>query len=438
VHADSPPPPAGRGAQHSLRFRVALAFAAFGGAVSLALAVAIYLASHDLEERLIDDTLNAELDDYIDRRSRNPHSLPETTATIRAYVVAEEGGTRDVPPAVAALPPGRHWVALEGAPYHAAVRQVGAQRFAVLYNETRLRERERAFVALLAGAVLLMMVTSAVAGNWLAGRVMAPITALMGRVGGLQPEDAPDALEAEFEWDEVRELAHDFDVYLARLRAFIARERLFTGDVSHELRTPLAVISGAAELLEADPELSDRARAKARRIARAVNEMHEITGALLALARERSEGGEVPEPCDLERVLEDVVAKQRELFRAKPVAVAVSVKAHPRVAAERAVVAMVLGNLLRNAFAYTEAGRIEVVLDAGGVRIRDTGQGIDPRELAGVFEPYRRGRASKGAGLGLSLVKRISDRYGWEVHVAPAPGGGTLAELRFAPAGGGI
>ena len=52
----------------SLRNRVAVTLAVFGAAVSLALATAIYLVSHDLERRLVDETLNAELDDLIERR----------------------------------------------------------------------------------------------------------------------------------------------------------------------------------------------------------------------------------------------------------------------------------------------------------------------------------------------------------------------------------
>ena len=83
--------------RRSLRYRVAVTLSLFAGVVSLTLAAVIYLSFQDLERRLIDDTLTAELDDYVERRARNPHSLPERTATIRAFVVAPTGGTSPIP-----------------------------------------------------------------------------------------------------------------------------------------------------------------------------------------------------------------------------------------------------------------------------------------------------------------------------------------------------
>jgi hypothetical protein len=111
--------------RRSLRNRVAVTLALFGGMVSLTLAAVIYLASQDLERRLIDETLTAELDDYVVRRERNPHSLPERTATIRAFVVTPGGNSAQVPEAVTGLVPGRHRLVLDGIPYRAAVRSVG-------------------------------------------------------------------------------------------------------------------------------------------------------------------------------------------------------------------------------------------------------------------------------------------------------------------------
>ncbi|HEX8987360.1 MAG TPA: hypothetical protein VF816_05320, partial [Rhodocyclaceae bacterium] len=62
--------------RHSLRFRVAFYFAGLGALLSLLFAFGIRLAAHDVSQRLIDQTLNAELDDYMARRARNPRSLP--------------------------------------------------------------------------------------------------------------------------------------------------------------------------------------------------------------------------------------------------------------------------------------------------------------------------------------------------------------------------
>jgi signal transduction histidine kinase len=400
--------------------------------VSLALATIIYLASQDLERRLIDETLTAELDDYVVRRERNPHSLPERTATIRAFVISPEGNSTQVPKVVTGLPPGHHRLVLEGIPYRAAVRSVGEQRFAVLYDVTALKRREQGFLLMLGVSVLLITLISAFAGRWLAGRTIAPVTELIRRVSERHPEEeAPPLLAEQFPWSEVQRLAADFDNYLLRLHDFIERERLFTGDVSHELRTPLAVIQGATELLMADPELDHKNRLRIARIDRAVTEMGEISGALLALAREQETTAEDTGDCDVVAVVEELVSRHRQLLHDKPVTLGVSVIDPPRVAADHAVLAMTIGNLLRNALTFTDSGEVRITLESDAIQVEDTGQGLQAPDIQQLFRPYVRGGDSRGAGLGLSLVQRLCQRQGWQITLANREGGGTVARLTF-------
>lgn len=422
-------------ANWSLRNRLTVALAVFGAAVSLTLAAIIYLASADLEERLIDDTLTAELDDYVERRQRNPLSLPERTATIRAYVVAEQGGDAQVPEQIRRLASGRHEMMLEGISYRAGVREVDDMRFVVLYDISTLRQREAGFLALLSVSVLLVTLVSAFAGRWLATRMIAPVNELARRVSELHPEDELAPLAEDFPWLEVRRLAVDFDVYLQRLHDFIERERLFTGDVSHELRTPLAVVNGATELLLSDDTLSARNRNRVLRIARAASEMREITAALLALAREKSDTGSRTQECDIETVAREVIEYYQELFQHKTVAVILDVKTPSTLRVDHAIFSMILGNLLRNALSFTDQGQVVVRIDHDVIQVEDSGPGLGTDNPEPLFQPYVRGNHdSSGAGLGLSLVWRLCELTGWRITLANRPEGGTLAQLWLTPA----
>lgn len=416
--------------RRSLRTRVAMAFAGVGGLAKLVFATGIYFASHNLEEQLIDDILKAELQDSIARYVDDSHFLLKATATIRGYVVGDVRSP-PIPPQVSRLPPGHHHLTLEGILFRAMVANHAGKRFVVLYDESRLQQRERDFVLVLAVGVLVMTAASSLGGFWLAGRVIAPVTNLAARVTAVHPEDAPVSLAHHFPDDEVGELAHDFDAYLARLRAFIERERAFTGDVSHELRTPLAVIKGAVEMLLTEPELPTRMRGRIQRIARATTEITELTSALLIMAREEHHMAPPAISCDVEEVLLELVERLRELYRTKPVEVDLQINDRPCLPIERAVLAIVLGNLLRNAFAYTEQGCIDVILNESDVSITDTGIGIEADELPRVFERYHRGEHSQGAGIGLALVRRICDRFGWHIELHSEPGRGTRTLLVF-------
>jgi signal transduction histidine kinase len=90
---------------------------------------------------------------------------------------------------------------------------------------------------------------------------------------------------------------------------------------------------------------------------------------------------------------------------------------------------IVVGNLIRNALFNTKSGVVLVRLEATRLIVRDTGVGMRPEELARALERYYKGASSAGAGVGLSLVKRICDRYGWKISLESQEGRGTTAEI---------
>ncbi|MGD8812759.1 MAG: HAMP domain-containing sensor histidine kinase, partial [Thioalkalispiraceae bacterium] len=347
-----------------------------------------------------------------------------------AYVVTAQGDRQHIPDAVINLQPGQRHVTLDGTSYRASMRIVGDERFVVLYNTSTLQQREVGFLILLSISVLLVTLVSALAGRLLAARVIAPVNQLAQRVSELHPEDEHTPLAEEFPWIEVRRLAEDFDIYLQRLHDFIERERLFTGDVSHELRTPLAVISGAIELMMADENIDERNRKRIMRITRAANEMGEITAALLALAREQGDASSHSTECDVESVAREVISRYQEIFKHKPIKVQLHVHKPLQARADHAILSMVLGNLLRNAFSFTEQGEIIVTIDEHSVQVEDSGPGLGAHQEEQLFQPYVRGEHSNsGSGLGLSLVWRLCKRNGWQIELRDRAEGGTLARL---------
>lgn len=413
----------------SLRYRVTLAFALLGMVVSLVLAGTLYVLTIDMEERLIAETLSTELEDYIARYEVDPDALPPASTTIRTYVILP--GTKNAPAALRELKAGLHQVQLEGRDYYAEIRVSDERHFIVLYNDKQIRHRENQFKLFLGIGILVMTLLSAVLGFWLAGRVISPVGELAARVAGLRPEDHPAPLAEDFPRDEVGILARNFDAYLQRLAAFIEREQAFTADVSHELRTPLAVIEGAAEVLLDDPGLSDARRSRVERIARSACEMSELVTALLLLARE--EKSDVSgSGCAVGEVLQQVVEGHQHLLRQKPVEIKLDIQAQTILPVECTLLRVVLANLIRNAFSYTERGRVCISLEENGVTVEDTGIGISPEQLRRVFDRYYMG-PSGGEGIGLSLVKRICRRYGWNIDIDSHEDRGTLIRLSFLP-----
>jgi len=412
-----------------LRGRVALVFAGFGALISLIMTVALYQGAHDLGQRLIDETLSAELDDYIARRERNPSSLPPSTVILQGYVRGPDG-VGDVPDYLAGLPYGRHDVHMGTLSYRVAVLERGGTRYYLLYDTSLQARRESRFAWMLGLMAIAMTLLSALGGVWLSRAVVAPVADLAAKVRHRSPDEWEHPLADDFPVGEVGELARVFDRHLIRMRAFIERERAFSADISHELRTALAVILSSAEVLLDDERLSEKQKARIGRIERAARDMAELGTALLFMAREEhslAAGG----GCVLADMVREVVEKQRHMLSGKPIEVDVRTNPELILSADSGLVEILVSNLIRNAFSYTAVGTVLVFQDAHSLTVSDTGKAIPRHAIEQVFMRHVRDMASEGAGIGLSLVKRICDRYGWQLRLESSEGQGTAVKVSF-------
>ena len=268
-------------------------------------------------------------------------------------------------------------------------------------------------------------------------RAVSPVIWLAGQVqrwdpkhpeaSALRPENLPVDVEGE-----TLVLASSLHDFASRIESFVERERDFTRDASHELRTPLTVIRVAGDMMEGDENLTPMSRRALKRIQGAGRDMEALIEAFLILARE----GDTGLPDDdfaVSSVVEEEVEKARVLVATKPVELRLVKEDDFHLHAPARVLSVLLSNLLRNACHYTDEGSVTVYLRRGSIAVADTGVGMTPDELARVFEPfYRAGdRKKDGQGIGLSLVRRLSTRYGWPVTLESEPGRGTIATVRF-------
>lgn len=416
--------------RHSLRFRLAITFALFGMLVSLMLSTGMFIAAHNFGVRLMDETMNTEIEDFLARRLHYPQASLTATITIRGYVHQPGQIKEGLPQELALLTPGEYQIKADNIPYRVAVVDKGGERFVMMYNASTQQHRERIFLGYLAMSTLVMVLFSAWMGWWLAGRIVSPIAELARRVGIALPEEDEQKITLGFADDEIGKLAAVFGSYLKRMKSFIDRESAFTADVSHELRTPLAIVQGVVELMQEDSHLDGKQQERIARMARANREMIDITSALLLMAREQNPDEPVMQQCDVWDVVANAVEAYRHLVN-ENTRIELDC-AHPiHVAAERTLLSIVVSNLIRNAFAYTPSGTVAITLDQNSLTITDTGSGIRNEEVGKIFDRHYKGKESTGEGIGLSLVKRICERYHWKTMVQSEAGKGTTARLFF-------
>ena len=420
--------------RRSLRSRIVLSFLIFGTLLSGLFAISALVLQDQLEDQLIGETLQQELDAYVDQLHRDPAVVEPFYTRIQGYVTRPGDPDRFVGAAFRELPPGVHEVETPQGLFKAAVSKDDEFWVFLIYDISENVRLKRLLVSALIVAVLLFSLLSLALGIWSSRRVMKPVTVLAQRVAELGKKTPPPKLAPHFADDEVGQLAAALDDYAERLHHLVERDREFNADVSHELRTPLAVIAGATELLLTQPDLPDKVRTRLLRIARAARQSADITTALLHLVRAEQGTHEGSAAQNVRQVVEQVMHLHEPLVGNKSLELKVLETDKVSVIAPESVIAVTVGNLIGNAVRYTPEGEITVTIGEGRVVVEDTGPGIPEEELARVMERHYRGRSGsggKGTGLGLAIVKRLCELYGWSIHFANREQGGLRAELRF-------
>lgn len=424
-----------------LRSRLIVSFGLLGFALTATFALATLYLRERLENQLIGDFLTQEVAAFVQFKRDFPQPDAQYQLSdnkIEIYYRRPDGP--NTPPAWRQLPDGVHSL-VEPTPrggerhYKLAVQRDGEfvafMRYS--YQQEALGQRQLAYA--LVGAVLVFSFLSLVLGLWSSRRVMKPVSELARRIGDLRDTRDRKRLAERFADDEVGQLAAAFDDYADRLSQSNRRDREFNADVSHELRTPLAVIRGAAELLLAKPDLDDKTRTRLQRIDRAAQQCTDLTVALLMLSRnERGKGH-----TDVRKLAGQLAEANRAQLAGKPVEIRVEGSEDVYVDAPEAVLAVALGNLVGNACKYTQQGEVRIEVSAEQVRVFDTGPGLSAEDAARLFERGYRGSSAggtSGGGIGLSIVSRLCDLYGWDVGVAPRPEGGAVANLIYGQSAG--
>jgi len=408
-----------RFARLSLRARIAgtmLALVAFAGIV---LAAWAYQADERLKRSITYELLSEELTHFEQRMRVDRGAEPLRSARLAIY---RSSDIAELPRHIAILKPGQmHRVRSEGHLLDVLVRDGDFGRLYITYDVTNYVRQERIAIVVLALGVVIIVVIAGFAAFGISRRLVEPVTALADRLTQIDPGERHVRVAAQFAGNELEPIARSIDAFMERLDGFVEREQSFTSTASHELRTPLAVIRGAVELLETQAGSQPGASKALARIQRAVREMSEFTDALLTLSREDRPVSAPTAECDVASVLVKAVEDQHNVQPAKRIGLQIADEDSLRVAAPESMVAMVIGNLVRNALQHGTGD--EVVCRLQGRELTVTNAGVLPSEK--LSEPSRRRFTThpSGHGMGLYLVRRICERYRWGFRLENTAGG---------------
>jgi signal transduction histidine kinase len=408
----------------SLRARIAGTMIALVAIAGLVLSAWAYLADEQLKRNITLDLLSEELTHFEQRMRVDRGAEPLRSARLAIY---RSSDLAELPRRIAMLKPGEmHRVRSSGRLLDVLVRDSEFGRLYITYDVTTYATQDAIALLVLAIGVIAIVIVAALAASAISTRLVEPVTALAERLTQIDPGERHVRIGAQFAGNELEPIARSVDMFMERLDGFVEREQSFTATASHELRTPLAVMRGAVELLETSAADRPGAGKALARIQRAVREMTEFTDALLALSREQQSAAETT--CDVNAVLARVVEDQRSVSPGKRIVLDIEAGTKLQVAAPESMVAMTIGNLVRNAVQHGTGG--EVLCRSHGHELLVTNAGALPTENL-TSAPRRFTTHPGGHGMGLYLVRRICERYGWEISLENSPRG-VIARVGFA------
>jgi signal transduction histidine kinase len=311
------------------------------------------------------------------------------------------------------------------------------------WQEELMRAAERDLLVKGMGALLAIGAAGVIGAYLVAGRALRPLHAVTAAARRLSGETLDQRIRYDGADDEVAELAATFDAMLDRIGTAFESQKRFVANASHELRTPLAVMR-----TEIDVTLSDRDAdvAEFRRMATVVRDAsiraNALVDSLLLLARTEAQAGRRlarKVPADLSAGASAALASVRQEASRLSLEVITQLAPAP-VVGDPGLLDRLGGNLIENAVRYNHlGGRIWVRTGADAAHawliVGNTGFEVDPTDVPGLFEPFRRGgrerTGARGSGLGLSIVRAVCDAHGGTVHAVALDGGGLEVTVRL-------
>jgi signal transduction histidine kinase len=290
-------------------------------------------------------------------------------------------------------------------------------------------------------------VIGAAFGWALAGRALRPLQHITATARRVADRSLHERIALDGPHDEIKDLADTFDAMLERLDRSFDSQRRFVANASHELRTPLTINRTLVEVALDDPNTHGSIRQLGNNLL-AVTQRHErLIDGLLTLASSE-QGVTEHAPVELADVARHVTTETQSAARVAGVEIHTELQG-AQVVGDSVLLERLAQNLVDNAIRYNLPQHGEITVTTGTVdgfaqlTVDNTGPPVPPYDVPSLFEPFRRlanterladsttTATSRGAGLGLSIVRSVAHAHGGEVHATPRPGGGLTVQVRL-------
>jgi two-component system, OmpR family, sensor kinase len=326
----------------------------------------------------------------------------------------------------ASLPDGLQTYHLQEASYRVLIQSLpGGRRIAVSQETTVRNEIARDSALRTVLPLLIMMPILLLVVAYLARLMLMPVTRLAGEIDA-RSEQELHPIHQEHLPTEIKPFVVAINRLLGRVAQSMEEQRRFVADASHELRSPMAALALQGELLSS-VDMPDEARKRLVRLRQGIERGRNLLDQLLSLARAQASSLTPTTTLSVQVIYRRVLEDLMPLAEAKGIDLGVLHPTDAQVVASEVDLIAIVKNLVDNAIRYTPVGGrvdLSVSVDSRQVvlEVEDNGIGIPESERERVLDPFYRvlGSEQTGSGLGLSIVKSITERLRGRIELSDA------------------
>ncbi|HEV2515749.1 MAG TPA: HAMP domain-containing sensor histidine kinase [Devosia sp.] len=321
-----------------------------------------------------------------------------------------------------------------------------AGRISVLVRQARLNTLDTMLMVSLA-LVGFLTILAGVIGWLVAGQALRPLRDITATARRVADRSLHERIALAGPNDEIKDLADTLDQMLERLDRSFDSQRRFVANASHELRTPLTITRTLIEVALLDAAADDKLRQLGTTLL-AVNQRHEkLTDGLLTLASGEQRAAQF-HAVELGEIAGHIVTELTPVAERAGIRLGTAF-GRGTVMGDAFLLERLIQNLIENAIQYniSENGWVSIHTTTNGnsveLVVENTGPVVPTYEIPSLFEPFRRlatterlagttrAAITRGAGLGLSIVRSVAHTHGGGVEASPREGGGLVVRVRF-------
>jgi signal transduction histidine kinase len=286
----------------------------------------------------------------------------------------------------------------------------------VLKSQEETEDLVQLILQITLAIVLLLLISLFLINRFVLGKLWKPFNSTLQQIKQFNLSGKDEVHLEQTNINEFTELNNAVSLMTKRVSQDYDEIKNFTENASHEIQTPLAIIKSKLELLSQSENLNEEQMNSIQSISETTNRLSKLNQSLILLTKIDNKQFRETEEVDISELAMHHLNNYEELLHAKNITVTKNIEPHLKLVMNENLAEILIINLVTNAIKHNiDNGSIQIKITRNSFSVTNTGMELES-EPSELFERFKKDKVnSDSLGLGLSIVKKICERYGYEI-----------------------